>query len=290
MRGFENDFRKVWNDPNSIVPRIIIVNAAVFVFTQLMLYIFQYKAVAEYLYLSHNLQDFIYKPLSILTYGFVHADFYHILFNMLGLYWFGIVIADFMGRAHILPLLIWGILGGGVSFLIAGNLIPGISPLMVGASGGVFAVMVGAATIAPDFRFHLLLIGPAKIKYIALVYLVLSFLQLRGGNSGGGLAHLAGGLIGYLYVVQLKAGKDWSMPITQAMDWIQRLFTKAKSNFNQNKRQQKAHNTQKAAYRKSDASAASQTKVDEILDKISEKGYEALTPEEKKILFKASQE
>ena len=61
---------------------------------------------------------------------------------------------------------------------------------MVGASAAVYAVLVAAATLLPDYTFFLLFFGPVKIKYIALIYIIISFLGSVGENAGGNVAHL----------------------------------------------------------------------------------------------------
>ena len=206
---------------------------------------------------------------------------------MIGLYWFSRVIYDLMGGKHFIPLFIWGILAGNVAFIIGGNLIPGVGGIALGASGGVFAVMFGAVAIAPNYTFSLIFIGPVKIKYIALVYLFLSLIGLRGGNAGGDIAHLAGALIGFLYVRQLQMGNDWSKPVNSTLSFFQNLGGMSLS--------PKAQPTT-ASYSRPQATASrhattnpSSNQIDDILDKISEHGYEKLTAEEKKVLFKASQ-
>ena len=153
---------------------------------------------------------------------------------------------------------------------------------MVGASAAVFAIMVAAATLLPDYTFFLLFLGPVKIKYIALFYIVGSFLGTVQENSGGNIAHLGGALMGFVYIKQLQAGVNWGGWITSTRDWFKSWFTpKPKV---------------KVTYRKAEAAPkkaaginkASQEEIDVILDKISDRGYESLTKDEKEKLFNAS--
>ena len=92
---------------------------------------------------------------------------------------------------------------------------------------------------------------------------------------------------GYLCINQLKAGRDWSVPIEAIVNFWNNLFKK------------RSQAKIRVAYRQKEASYSSSTtghsgfpdeeEVDEILDKISRSGYESLTKEEKQKLFKASQ-
>ncbi len=56
---------------------------------------------------------------------------------------------------------------------------------MLGASAGVFSIVAGSATLLPNYTFYLLFLGPVRIKYIALFYILLSFLDVTGSNAGG---------------------------------------------------------------------------------------------------------
>ena len=154
---------------------------------------------------------------------------------------------------------------------------------MVGASGAVYAIMIATATLVPDYTFYLLFFGPVKIKYIAGFYIVLSFLGSVGSNAGGNIAHLGGAMMGFIYIKQLQAGVNWGGWITATLEWIKDLFkprVKVKVSYRKND----IPNGKKAA----NVSGISQKEIDEILDKISDGGYESLTKEEKEKLFKAS--
>jgi hypothetical protein len=127
-----------------------------------------------------------------------------------------------------------------------------------------------------------LFLGPVRIKYIAGVYIIISFLGSVGPNAGGNLAHLGGALIGFIYTKQLQAGINWGGWITTTLDGFRSLFSpspKVKVSY----RKKEERQTKMSGSKK-----ASQEEIDVILDKISEKGYESLTKEEKQKLFNAS--
>jgi hypothetical protein len=155
---------------------------------------------------------------------------------------------------------------------------------MVGASASVLAVSVATATLLPNDTFHLLLLGPVRIKYIVMVIVFLSFLGTVGSNAGGNFAHLGGALIGFIYIRQLQAGVNWGAWITATLDWIKGLF-ESKPKVKVSYRKADEPKTKSSATNKV---KASQEEIDAILDKISDHGYDSLSKTEKEKLFNAS--
>lgn len=163
---------------------------------------------------------------------------------------------------------------------------------LLGASGGVVAIVVGAATFQPNFAIHLLFLGAVRLKYIAAFTVLLSFIQSTGSNAGGEIAHLGGALVGYLSIKQLQNGNDWSRPIVSVITWVKSLFKpQPKIKVSYKSTQSKKSNSSTKTERKAAGQAKNdQAEIDAILDKISEKGYDALSKEEKQRLFNASKD
>lgn len=242
----------------------------------------------------------ILQPWSLITYFFFHKGVFHILWNMLFMYWFGRLITEYLGQNKLLGLYVWGGIGGGLLYLLVYNLVPYFAPVvpnsvLLGASGGVIAIVVGAATFQPNYTIQLLLLGPVKMKYIAAFYVLTSFLQSTGSNAGGEIAHLGGALMGFLMISQLQKGNDWSKPVVSFITWVKSLFKpqpKIKVSY-RSERKEKATATSSTKTRKKAAKSngtTSQEEIDAILDKISEKGYDALSKAEKQKLFNASKD
>jgi len=216
---------------------------------------------------------------------------------MLFLYWFGRLIDEYLGNRRLIGLYIMGGLAGGLLFLAMFNLVPYFQvraglPLL-GASAAAFSVAVGAATLLPNYTFHLLFFGPVRIKYIVFFFIVLSIAQSAGENAGGNLAHLGGAMMGFVYVKLLQNGTDLGRPIYWVADGWSNLF-KPKPAVKVSYRQRSSTSAQTSSYMSSGSSSSSlsvpdQDEVDMILDKISRSGYESLTREEKQKLFRASQ-
>ena len=296
FRPVFNDFKNAFQRPNHAHVQLIIINVVVFL-VMAVLYVFStvsggegfFKIIHDQFSIPPKFGDFVTRPWTLITYGFAHSipDIFHILFNMLGLYWFGKLFNEYLGSDKLVATYLLGVLAGGILYLIMFNTIPffvsqSTFPGMVGASAAVFAVMVATATLLPDYTFYLLLVGPVRIKYIALFYIVVSFIGTVGANAGGNIAHLGGALIGFVYIKQLQAGVNWGGWITATLDWFKGFFTSKPK--------------VKVTYRKAEPTQAktgapgkaSQEEIDRILDKISDRGYESLSKEEKEKLFNAS--
>jgi membrane associated rhomboid family serine protease len=292
------EFKNAFSRPNNSHVQLILTNLAVFVVLGVIKVFSMWLSFDAFFITLHNqfslpsdFSEFVTRPWTIITYFFTHdlRGIMHILFNMLALYWFGKVLVTYLGSDKVIAVYVLGGLAGGLLYLMVYNLIPNPPVFLsgqaelVGASASVFAIMVAAATLLPDYTFFLLFFGPVKIKWIALIYIFLSLLGSVGQNAGGEIAHLGGALIGFVYIKQLQVGVNWGGWITAILNWIAGLFTsrpKVKVTYRkegQPKRSQSAT-----------PSGISQQEIDAILDKISEGGYESLSKDEREKLFKAS--
>lgn len=295
MNGVAGEIKNAFKGTNNAHVQLILINLIVFVgllFIRVPFELFGnkavYSAVLEQLAMPSNVEEFIYKPWTILTYGFVHEGFFHILGNLITLYWFGSLITEFLGSRRVINLYILGAVFGGILYILAYNFLPLLAPfykitILVGASAAVYAIMVAAATLLPDYTFYLMFLGPVRIKYIALFLIILSTAETIGLNPGGNFAHLGGALIGYIYVKQLKMGNDLGKPISATLDFLKNIG-KPKSKVRVSYRNDKNISSNYAKKNSPD-----QVEIDRILDKISVSGYNSLSKEEKEELFSASQ-
>jgi membrane associated rhomboid family serine protease len=303
MSGIFDDFRNAFRKPNNGLIQIIFINISIFLLlivskTLLTWANFSglFNGFLDKLQLPASFINFLYQPWSIFTYFFVHNDIFHILFNMLFLYWFGSLIHEYLGNKRLVNIYILGGIFGGLVYMIAFNLIPYFkaevdTSLMLGASGAAFAVVVAAATLLPDYTFLLLFLGPVRIKYIALFYIVISIASSIGANAGGNIAHLGGATIGFIYIKQLRKGIDLGSPITAVFDFIKSLFVEVPPTPQMKVTHRSYTNVgySKPSTIYKEEEYPGEDEVDELLDKISKSGYESLSKDEKLKLFKASQ-
>jgi membrane associated rhomboid family serine protease len=234
----------------------------------------------EYLLLPASLHKLLTHFWTPLTYMFMHATILHILFNMLWFYWFGQIFEEFLGKKRMLGLYIMGGLAGAFFFVASYNIFPfftdnhaaELTGPLVGASAAVTAVIIATATKLPNYTMSLIFIGPVRIKWIALFFIVVDFLGITGLNAGGELSHLGGALIGFIYIKQLNRGNDWVAAIAKIFKPKPKLKVAA-------------NNTSK-----NPANFPRQEEIDLILDKISKSGYDSLSKQEKEVLFRASKQ
>lgn len=299
------DLKREFRQGN-MVTRIILINIAIFVAINLVKLVLVasnagevpeiYRTILHGLSISDNWWHNITHPWAVITSMFLHEGFWHILWNMLFLYWFGRIIGDFIGDNKIFPLYLLGGLAGGLAFFAAANLLPMFTAsayFAMGASGAVMAIVVAAGTLAPDYQMRLILFGNVKLKYIVLVVLIMDLVSIANNiNTGGHFAHLGGAFFGWYFIYSLRQGADLSKPINQYADrFLDWLYGREKTRV----REKVSLRTVKGG--KNPMQTTTQTKqrpvdlqerVDQILDKIRETGYESLTDEEKETLFQAS--
>ena len=144
------------------------------------------------------------------TFQFLHAGPQHLVFNMLALFFFGPIVEPVLGRGRYLAFYLLSGVAGGV--LLYACYVVGLTfaadPRMtlVGASAGIFGVLVAAAVVAPDI--DLLVFGivpvPARVGAWAMIGIA-AFTVLTGGfNAGGEAAHLGGAAAGYALITHPK--------------------------------------------------------------------------------------
>ncbi|HET9506169.1 MAG TPA: rhomboid family intramembrane serine protease [Hymenobacter sp.] len=290
------DIRDAFSRRDNVLNQLIIIN--VLVFTVLIIVhagfflskaneAFDTRVIPQFA-LSSDLRVLLRHPWTLLTYAFTHENLFHIVFNMLNLYWFGQLLREYLGSQRLLSVYILGALAGAAAFLLFYNVLPvfasSVGAPMLGASASVVAIIVAAATLLPDYTFVMFLFGTVKIKWIALVVVVvLSVANIFQGNPGGGIAHLGGALLGYVFIKQQQAGRDLGRPVHAVGSWVGRLFERRPAGG-----MKVTHRTGGAS--RPAAKSAEATDVDAILDKISRSGYESLSKDEKQQLFRASQQ
>ncbi|MGQ1785827.1 MULTISPECIES: rhomboid family intramembrane serine protease [unclassified Saccharicrinis] len=232
----------------------------------------------------------LFKPWSIFTYMFLHFDFMHILFNMLYLFWFGRIFLQYFNSRQLLGVYFMGGLAGALLYILSYNIFPALnsfteSPIMMGASASVMAIIFGAASYAPNYKVHLILIGPVKLMYLAIGLLVLDLIAIPSfSNTGGHLAHIGGALLGMYFASRAVKNKDITRRFNHFMDNLASMFSRKP-------KMTVTHSRSKRPVSDLDYNANKKKKqgdIDRILDKIKTSGYDSLTKQEKDDLFNAS--
>lgn len=232
---------------------------------------------------SHNFSDHWW---TVLTYGFLHFpnSFMEMLSNMLWLYFFGSVLQMLMGKQHIVPIFLYSVLMGGVFYLLM-QLLPGelgkCPPYIMGPRAGLVGICAAAFTLSPKYRFWFTDTFSIPIAIVAGVFGILMI--LGSGYYISVVAMMAGGgITGWGYIRLVQAGYrpgEWMSDIKRKLE--NTVTPKELRRSSSNSRQQDPILTN--IYRKREKEKT----VDDILDKINQKGYKSLTAEEREILNRA---
>jgi membrane associated rhomboid family serine protease len=223
----------------------------------------------------------LYSPWTLFTYMFTHFSFWHLLFNMLWLYWFGTFFLNYFSARQFTAVYIAGGLAGALLYIVAYNVLPAFAidrfhAIAVGASASIMAIVFAVCFYLPNHRIYLFLLGSFKLIHLALFTVLIDIVSaMSSNNAGGHIAHIGGALLGIIFVIiyryNLKTGS------------LNGIFAKL---FRSNKPKLKFKRGNSAEtdyeYKRQD-----EDDVNRILDKISRSGYDSLTREEKKILFKS---
>lgn len=282
----------------SVLIRLIFINIAVFLAINIAALVFWLLNIPansgcfeEVFFLTYwisvpaDLPQLLMRPWTLITYMFTHEGLMHILFNLLVFYFAGKIFLMYLNEKRLLSTYIFGGLAGALFFILSYNIFPIFNEsvdcaICLGASASVMAVMIAIATFVPNLEVSLILFGSVRLKYIAIIYVVVDIISIKSGNAGGHIAHLGGALWGYFYIQQYKRGRDLSFSFNKIVDSISAIFKRSRMRVEHKKP------VSDSEYNKDKAKR--QKKIDEILDKISKSGYDSLSREEKDFLFKAS--
>ena len=255
----------------NILEKIIFLNIAIYLAPFLIntiLFLFNIKNIdlIKWFTIDADFGQLIFKPWSIITYGFLHGSFSHIFWNMIILYYFGKILNNLFGDKLLKKLYLSGLVAGGLTYVISYNVFPvfrGVESVMIGASAGVMSVLFYLASYSPQMGIRIFFFD-IKIIYIALFLFFYDIIQIPLNNSGGHIAHIGGAIWGYYYCISNNKGEDFTQSIFNIFKTTKKKNTKASQNNNN----------------------FDQKKIDSILDKISDSGYDSLTKKEKEYLFK----
>lgn len=230
----------------------------------------------------------LYKPWTLITQLFTHGDFMHLLFNLIMFYFTARIFVQFFGERRLISTyFLSGIFAYlfhiGCYYLIPAFKTDAVNGL-IGASGAIMAIFFAIAVHRPNFK--VLLYGLIKVPLILLAALYV-FYDLRNvfePDKIGHIAHLGGALFGALSVLQINSPNNF-------MNMFDKWWSKIKWPSFKRKPKMKVYKTEARNMNDEEYNASKldyQKRVDAILDKISKRGYESLSKEEKNILFNES--
>ena len=286
---------------SSMVNRLLVINVAVYLLISIagiFTFLFGYIGLAEsvgndILALPAAPGKLLWRFWTPITYMFTHFGFWHLLGNMLWLYFMGQMFLMVFDNKQLFGTYILGGLSGALLYILCYNVFPVFSQAVtastcVGASAAVTAIVIAICVMRPNMEIRIFGIIPMTLKWLGILYVVFDVLQITGSNSGGHIAHLGGAIFGALFAWQYSNGKDLTKGFNNLMDKIVTLLPSANQSGKKRKMRVVYNDTNHSASNSdfNRTSAENQRRMDEILDKISQSGYQSLTKEEKEFLFK----
>ena len=211
--------------PRTVTGWLLTINIAVFVVDALLFYVFklQYEVtviprvgpaqVTHFAPIEYWLHFSAYTAIQNLQvwrfigFQFIHANLTHLVFNMFMLFMFGRFVEVAFGKRRYLAFYLLSGIAGPIAYCLlwaSGWLVSTPLTPLVGASAGVFGVLIAVTLMAPDAEVLVFGLFPAKLKHVAFVlifvavYAVIFFGHAPTGNAGGEAAHLGGAAAGYL--------------------------------------------------------------------------------------------
>lgn len=288
FQGNISDRIKYFISQKTVLSRLMLVNICIWIicrFISVFTWLFNVSDISfvtKLFAVPSDIAVLAEKPWTIFTYMFLQEQFWHLFFNMLMLYYGGKIFLQYFSQKQLLITYIFGGFFGALFFILAFNAFPAFESIKdtafaLGSSASVLSILVAAATYQPDYQLNLFLLGRVKMKWVAIIFVIIDFLSITNGNSGGHIAHLGGALWGFIYAYMLRKNIDIYL-IFKRKPRIKVKYKK-KDNHQQRPKTDEQYNAERAM---------EQEEVDRILEKIAKNGYASLSEKEKEYLFKQS--
>ena len=276
-----------WWQQRGIHEKLALSCVAFYLFQTLLPFLFDFSA-ANFLYwfsLPSSFWGILEKPWTLVSYAFFHASFSHLFFNMIMLYFGGQLFLNLFNAKRFLNVYFLGLITGGLVFLLSYTIFPvfsGNGASLIGASAGVTAIFIFICAYMPYQEVRVLFFN-VKLWQLGVFFILTDLIQIPNGNAGGHLAHIGGGILGFVYANKLKEGQDIGRFFDSVLSSLSKLFKRTKSPLKTAYKNNKSASSQgvTTAYNEREQ----QKKIDAILDKLSHSGYDSLTKEEKDYLF-----
>ena len=263
-----------------------------------------------------------FRVWQLVSYMFLHGSLTHLFFNMFSLWMFGGLIERTLGAKRFLTYWMVCGIGAGIcqefwqtgQYFVEGlNNYPMVNTgsaiismgdylnlwTTIGASGACYGVLLAFGMLFPNERIMLLLPPiPMKAKYFVAGYAAIELISAYASNDNvAHFAHLGGMLFGWLLLRYWRTSRNrrpaangwtrWNEPPRTPSLW-ERITSRLR-----NRRTEQPGNARHTATRQNDYDynirrRQEEQRMDELLDKIRQSGYDSLTQEEKQELFRIS--
>lgn len=244
-----------------------------------------------------------FYPWQLVTYMFLHGGFFHLLLNMFALWMFGVELENMWGQKRFLTYYFLCGIGAGLCNLLIAPLFTTVGPT-VGASGAIYGILVAFGYLFPNRSIFIYGIIPVKAKYLVIIYMLIELFAVAGGTDSGiaHVAHLGGGVVGLIYLLINYRGSSMKFfgnqgfkdRFTSYSSTNKRSYTKPvysnggtrKENVSEAKYQE--INTVDYKKELEQMEKREEDRLNALLEKISETGYQGLTEAERTELSQLS--
>lgn len=284
---FENITHLIKN--NNILNIVIYINLIIYligIVINMILHYFSFGNLEYVIGLSSNPLYIIFKPWSIISYSFFHSSFLHLFFNILILNLSGKGFLNYFSEKNFYSLYIMGAVISGLFFILGINILPFSDKniVLIGSSAAVHTIFWSWIFYSPNDYVNLFFTTKIKVWNLGIVIFALSMVSLNNSqNYGGFISHIGGIITAWIFIYFFKQGKDITVRFSKTLEKIHNIFKPILNIF--------VHKATEKTYNLSDDieyneySKRKQEEIDRILEKISQKGYESLTKEEKEALY-----
>lgn len=288
---------KLLNTGNPLV-MLMIIHAMFFILLQFIksLYTFSalqdaefYKDMYQLFTLSGDAEKLVTRPWTLITMMFTEIKLMVVIGNLIWIWTFGYLVQDLLGDHRLFPIFIYSSLVSGIAFLLTTNLVGQQATNMIytGVAPGILGLAVAATIISPQYRFFPMINGGIPLWIITVIYVLLDMASISSTMMLF-IPHLFGAITGLFFVWMLRKGYDLGRWMNMLAGHVRSWSTTSKKNSFAAKSSSFYEQGSRSPYVKK--STITQQRVDAILDKINQHGYDNLSEEEKRILKQASNE
>lgn len=291
----------VWATNNPLM-MLIILNVLIFILLHFIKSIYAFSSLSESLFMQNTFSWFTMpadllklaqRPWTLLTAMFTQLNMILLLSNLFWLWTFGFILQDLAGERRVFPLYLYGGMAGGISFLLTYNIMPSLADVreatvFFGATTPVIAVAVAATVLSPMYRLFPMINGGIPLWIITFVFFIIDIASISAQSSMF-FSHVASAAVGYVFSQELLKGNDWSAWMNNLYDNVTNLFNPKRNKKGKVVQKEEVFYNTRGQQPFVKRTNVTQQKVDEILDKINQKGYSRLSEEEKDLLKRASE-
>lgn len=297
-RDYQKSRVTMWNTTNPLI-MLIILNVMFFILLNFIksIYTFShlqdeafYRNIYRWFQLSAEPMKILTRPWTVLTMPFTELKLLMLVSNLIWLWTFGFLVQDLIGDDKLFPAYLYSALVGGLGFVLTAQVgFPELVDSMYfnGPVCGIVGLSIVATTVSPRYRFFPMIGGGIPLWIITTLFVLLNVVAVSS-NLLLFIPYICAGAMGFLYTRLLMSGYDTGFWMSELYRWTTNWFTPGKRKTTSIRSTRFYDEKGREPFSK--RSNLNQQRIDMILDKINQKGYENLTEEEKKILQQASKE